>query len=141
MKFTLFFLGCLFFFGFISLKIIKAVRKYFTPPVSEKEIQSEADPEPFFEDDLPPDFEGEKTSPLEEFSGKTAKSEDIFTYDSLSTLEEASVSESEVFSKEYVEKPTQPVENKEENKSPISLDLNDIKKGIIYSEILKRRNY
>lgn len=141
MKFTLFFLCCMFFFGLISLKIIKAVKRFFTPPVSEKEIQSEADPEPFFEDDLPPDFEGEKTSPLEEFSGKTAKSEDIFTYDSLSTLEEASVSESEVFSKEYVEKSTQLVENKEENKSPISLDLNDIKKGIIYSEILKRRNY
>ncbi len=141
MKFTLFFLGCLFFFGFISLKIIKAVRKYFTPPVSEIEIQSEEEPETFFEDDSPPDFEGGKTSTLEEFSKRTSKSEDFFTYDSLSTLEEESSSESEVFSKENVEKSTQPVVNKEENKSEISLDLNDIKKGIIYSEILKRPNY
>ena len=141
MKFTLFFLCCLSLFALISLKIIKAIKRYFTFPDTEKTIQPEVEPEPFFKDDLPPDFEGEKTSPLEEFSEKTAKSEEIFTYDSLSTLEELSVSEPEVFSKEYVEKSTQPVENKEENKSSISLDLNDIKKGIIYSEILKRRNY
>lgn len=39
---------------------------------------------------------------------------------------------------EAVEKNVQNIDNKEEKMSPISLDMEDIYKGVIYSEILKR---
>lgn len=66
------------------------------------------------------------------------KKQDYFTYETFEPEIKEEAFEEESSSVESVEKNVQITDSETEKKPPISLEMEDIYKGIIYSEILKR---
>jgi len=99
--------------------------KSITPPTSEHEYA--------YEKSAPE--RGDDSSILEKNEPNIPKSRDYFTYDSLGSLEADSKPES-VFKDK---KDLQESDNEGQSKYKLTLSEEEIYKGFIYSEILKRR--
>lgn len=110
--------------------IVKAVREVKNPTVkpTAKGMPDESEEEP--------DFTAEKTaSDLPNYGSKLPKEPEYFTY-------ERDNAETEMFTeraRKTDKNSSQVVDNENENNGPLTLDEEEIYKGIIYSEILKKK--
>ena len=87
-----------------------------------------------------PKMEQEKiftTTSLEENEKISSKTENYFTYEKINKIETEFYKNSEIFQKENL----QNVDNEKEYAGTLTLERDEIIKGIIYGEILKRPNY
>lgn len=69
---------------------------------------------------------------------ETPKNQEYFTYETFEPEIKEEVPEEEVSPVESVDKNVQIVDSEDEKKLQISLEMEDLYKGVIYSEILKR---
>lgn len=89
-------------------------------------------------------FESTQSETMQEPSFETSSYEEIpknqpyFTYEKIEPEIGEEVHNAEISSSDSVEKNVQNTDSENEKMSPISLDMEDIYKGVIYSEILKR---
>ena len=77
------------------------------------------------------------TTSLEEIEKISSKTENYFTYEKTNKIETEFYKDSEIFQKENL----QNVDNETECANMLTLESDEIIKGIIYGEILKRPNY
>ena len=107
------------------------------PVVVEPEVESE---KPLWHDI----FESTQEETMQEPSFEASSFEEIpknqqyFTYEKIEPEIGEEVHNAEFSPVDSVEKNVQNTDNENEKTSPISLDMTDIYKGVIYSEILKR---
>jgi hypothetical protein len=107
------------------------------PIVEEPEVENE---KPLWQDI----FESTQSETMQEPSFETSSYEEIpknqpyFTYEKIEPEIGEEVHNAEFSSADSVEKNVQNTDSENEKTSPISLDMEDIYKGVIYSEILKR---
>ena len=89
-------------------------------------------------------FESTQSETMQEPSFETSSYEEIpknqpyFTYEKIEPEIGEEVHNAEFSANDSVEKNVQNTDSENEKMSPISLDMEDIYKGVIYSEILKR---
>lgn len=115
----------------------KARRRPSPPPVPPSFEENE---KPVWQDI----FESSQTEPVSDPQVSATSYEEIpknpsyFSYETIEPEIKEEPQNRETSFHEAVEKNVQNIDNKEEKMSPISLDMEDIYKGVIYSEILKR---
>ena len=106
------------------------------PPMQEAPVESAG---PIWQEDseIIPETETEFTV-SSTLSEEIPKNQDYFTYETYEPEIKEEIPKEETSSKESVEKNVQNIDNEIEKTPPISLDMDELYKGIIYSEILKR---
>lgn len=106
-------------------------------PVMEQESPAMLDPEIAYQFS-----EGEETFLSQESNISSAdfypKNEKYFTYESIIDEEQNFNQNSGNFSDKKVEEESQIIDNEQESNSPIDISKEELIKGVIYSEILKR---
>ena len=129
--------------GIIAFVLLRAYSK---AKKNQQQAQRKPKPSPFPQPTVvsEPIWEDNSEETLREEMEKPTSYEEIpknapyFTYENLEPEINEEKQPAEGCSEKNVEINVQNVENEGEKKSPVSLDMEDIYKGVIYSEILKR---
>ena len=120
----------------IEFLITMALVVLFTIPSWLKKKDAARTNSPIPEPDYDVESDGYGEPFLQDFEKDIPKSEEYFTYETIGDTPEY---EYKIEEKAHLEKKVQQTDNKSEGDSLLSLDKDEVLKGIIYSEILKRK--
>ena len=130
--------------GIIAFVLLRAYSK--SKRRAQQQAQRRPKPSPFQQptvmsepewETLEPDYREEEAKQPTSYE-EIPKNSSYFTYESIEPEINGEGTSVESYSEKNVETNVQNIENEDEKKRQISIDLNEMYKGVIYSEILKR---